>query len=82
MVLYFCNEDADSSWAGQTIDFFEPTPPGMPEYAKYACATELVYAWAVGGKVGSIFTKDYLPLLIGCACYCPLWPFMPTLYDM
>ena len=21
-------------------------------------------------------------LLIGCACYCPLWAFMPMLYDM
>ena len=26
--------------------------------------------------------KTYFDLLIGYASYCPLWPFMPMLYDM
>ena len=24
----------------------------------------------------------YYRLLIGCACYCPLWPCRPMLYDL
>ena len=27
--------------------------------------------------------KDYYyTLLIGCSCYCPLWPCRPMLYDL
>ena len=25
--------------------------------------------------------KNYIILSIGCACYCPLWPCRPVLYD-
>ena len=28
------------------------------------------------------YCQNYCVLLIGCACYCPLWTFMPMLYDM
>ena len=44
-----------------------------------------MYSSIMGVKIvinNDINIRQIVALLIGCVCYCPLWPCRPMLYDL